>query len=109
MFYHTSSELGIEAANRLQLQEERIRKDEYQLDNCGKMSLHDSLKELHLTERRVMNFIESLYSKFTETRSDSLVSIPFMSKKLNIPEDIITTILQKNGLELTTVEEEDEI
>lgn len=108
MFYHTSSELGVEAANRLQIQEEGIRADEYQLDNCGKMSLHDSIKELHLTEKRVMNFIEALYSKFTETGTDSLVSIPSISKKLNIPEDIITTILQKNGLELTMVEEEEE-
>ena len=108
MYYHTSSELGVEASNRLQLQEERIRKDIDSFDNCGKISLHDSLRELHLTEKRIMNFIYDLHTKINEVGMSPLVSIPFISKSLNVPEDMVMTILQKNGLELTTVEEEDE-
>lgn len=109
MYYHTSSELGVEASRRLQSQDDRIRNGNSTLDNCGNMSLHDSLKEMPLVEKRVMSFINELYTKFTEkTETDSLISIPFISKSLNIPEELIMSILQKNGLELTTVEEENE-
>ncbi len=108
MYYHTSSELGIEVTNRLQLQEENMRADECQLDNCGKMSFNDSLKEVHLTEKRIMNFINELSNKVTEVGINPLVSIPFISKRLNIPEEVIILTLKSNGVELTTVEEEDE-
>ncbi len=106
MYYHTLTELGIEASNRLQLQEDRIRKDNDSLDNCGSMSLNDSIRDCNLVEKRVMNFIDNLYNKITEVGMSSLVSIPFISRSLNMPEKLVMTILQKNGLELTTVEEE---
>ncbi len=106
MYYHTPSELGVEASYRLQLQEDRIRKDNDSLDNCGSMSLHDSIRDCNLVEMRVMNFIANLYNKITEAGMSSLVSIPFISKSLNMPEKLVIAILQKNGLELTTVEEE---
>ena len=108
MYYHTSSELGVEASNRLKSQEESIRNDNDSLDNCGSMSVCDSVKQFPLVEKRVMSFIDDLYNKITEVGMSPLVSIPFISKSLNMPEKLVMTILQKNGLELTTIEEEDD-
>lgn len=106
MYYHTSSELGVDIAQRLQLQEDELTKKDNALDNCGKMSPQDSLREFYLTENRVINFINELLNKVTEVKINPLVSISFMSKNLNISEDIIVFILKKNGLEITTVEED---
>lgn len=105
--FNYSAELCTEATNRLQLHEQTLKLSDNELDNCGKMSIKDTIRESHLTENRIMNYIYELNNKVNKLEINSLVSIPFISKSLNIPEEIIIFTLQKNGIELTTVEEED--
>lgn len=102
MYYHISSELGVEVSHRLQLQGNRIIKNNNKLDNCGKMSIHDSVIDFPLTERRVVTYIDTLIGK------EGLVSTQVIADVLNIPKDTIEYILAKNGFELTTATEEEE-
>lgn len=108
MYYHTSSELGIEATERLQRQNDRILLNNNKLDNCGKMSLNDAMKEIYLTENRVMDFLSELNQKVTELNMSPIVSVPFISSSLNIPEDMVKEILRKNNIDMFEVEEEEE-
>lgn len=103
MFYHESAQLGMEVSNRLDHLERRMTIQDNKLGNNGSMSYNDCLMHvLPLTEKRVMDYINLLIGK------ENVVAIPLICKTLNIPEEILVEILQKNGIELFCESDEDE-
>ncbi len=91
---YTSTELGIEASHRLQNLNDTILLNNSKLNNCGKMSAKDQIKEFPLVQSRVLNYINSLIGK------KEIISTLQISTTLNIPENIIIKILKDNRFEL---------
>lgn len=97
-----SVNMCIDASNRLNLFAETIDKHNNELDNCGNLSHTQRMLDLKRAEKRVLEYVNTLIGK------ESSISIPHLSRTLLLAEDVITVILERNGMNVYEGEDEEE-
>lgn len=97
-----SVEMCIDASNRLNLLTKSISEHDNELDNCGNLSHSQRMLDLKRAERRVLEYVNTLIGK------ESVISIPQLSRTLLLAEDVITVILEKNGMDVYEGEDGEE-
>lgn len=97
-----SVEMCTDASHRMNLLTKTIDKHNNELDNCGNLSHTQRMLDLKRAEKRVLEYVNILIGK------ESSISIPQLSKTLLLAEDVITIILEKNGMDIYEGEEEEE-